>query len=151
MQTKIIWANWAVFHLNDTLYRYDVSCMSQAYRLIWSQALISLLHHLQQTHKTVPPLLLWNACSIENFHIWYNLKNTSLKSVCSIKMVFEKGTTWLPLASLDGKSGTRSSFWIWEKNRSDPQQLWEYACTSIYMHVIQLYDHMALWNTRLFV
>lgn len=45
-----ITGKWVVFHLDDPLYRDDISCMSQAYWLIWSQALVALLHHLQYIH-----------------------------------------------------------------------------------------------------
>lgn len=61
------------------------------------------MYTIKKLHKGSLLLLLWGYLFFSSL--------TSLKSLCSMKIVRVNGTVWLPLASLAGKSGTRTSDW----------------------------------------
>lgn len=92
-------------YLDDLLDRDDIPRMPQAYRLFWGQTFVALLHRLQTTTIILSPK------TPAEIQVTIIFSQTSLKSLCSMKMVAENGTMWLPLASLAGKFGTCTSDW----------------------------------------
>lgn len=92
-------------YLDNLLHRDDVASMPQADRLVWGEALEALLRHLQ-TGDII--MIITCRLFLNCLHIG---PLTSLKSLCSMKIVLVNGTMWLPLASLAGKSGTFTSDW----------------------------------------
>lgn len=96
-------------HLNDLLDRDDITSMPQTNRLFWGQTLVAFLHHLQKRTFIITFCPERSCCwYCEGWFLYVSLL-TSLKSLCSMKIVLVNGTTWLPLASLAGKSGTRTT------------------------------------------
>lgn len=102
-----MWNIISDIYLDNLLHRDDVSSVSQADRLLWGEALEALLHHLQTEIAHIVIIIIIEVFLIVG--IFTAL--TSLKSLCSIKIVLVNGTMWLPLASLAGKSGTFTSDW----------------------------------------
>lgn len=99
-------------YLDNLLHRDDVSSVPQADRLLWGETLEALLHHLQTKIIIIIIVVIFIIIMITFFStvdIFTAL--TSLKSLCSMKIVLVNGTVWLPLASLAGKSGTFTSGW----------------------------------------
>lgn len=114
-------------YLDNLLHRDDVSSVPQADGLFRGETLEALLHHLQTEHIVIiinkldkSYLTLWKLLFFLNcLHV---RPHTSLKSLCSMKIVLVNGTMWLPLASLAGKSGTFTSDWRRGRREEDSVQ-----------------------------